>query len=312
MRPINRSITLSRASAAAPKTVSSLDRDAPLPLWRRKTDRDGRRASRFAAGLGGLVIALGTVVQVGWFAHSPTLIQVLSDLPPMTRNTSACFLLCGFAVLLSASGAPRLSVIACAVPAVALSSLALVQIAFRVNLGINEILGPSYINVGLRVRGGMAPMTAICFCLSSTTLTLTPATSSLRAALLLGLNGSIVTAAGLAAVLSHWGGIALAALHTGVGFALLGLGMLALAWRADAAAIGAPRWLPIGVAIGVLAGVVGLWRALYIAGYSPFALLPAVVLVVGSVVAPVFALTVYLAQRPKVTCQVTTTLLCRI
>ena len=140
-------------------------------------------------------------------------------------------------------------------------------------------------------------MTAICFCLSSTTLTLTPATSSLRAALLLGLNGSIVTAAGLAAVLSHWGGIALAALHTGVGFALLGLGMLALAWRADAAAIGAPRWLPIGVAIGVLAGVVGLWRALYIAGYSPFALLPAVVLVVGSVVAPVFALTVYLAQR---------------
>ncbi len=51
------------------------------------------------------------------------------------------------------------------------------------------------------------------------------------------------------------------------------------------------------MAIGVVAGTLGLWRALILGGYAPFALLPTVVLVLGGILAPIFAWTVHLAQR---------------
>jgi PAS domain S-box-containing protein len=63
--------------------------------------------------------------------------------------------------------------------------------------------------------------------------------------------------------------------------------------------IGTPPWLPIGVAIGVATSAVGVWQALIADGYATFALVPAIVLGGGLLMAPIFGLTIYLAQRAR-------------
>jgi hypothetical protein len=219
-----------------------------------------------AAGSAVFVEALGLAVLVGWFSHTPALIQLLPHLPPMTRNAAACFLLCGLALLTLALRGPRWLVVVSAGLVSAVCLLRIVEIVFRVDLGTNELLGPSYINVGLVRRGGMAPLTAICFALGSIALLLTPKILSTRSALFLGLNGSIVAAFGTAAVIGYWGGVTLAAFHTAVGLLVLGFGMLALVWHIETDFVTTPRWLPISVAIAVIAGILGLWRALILGG----------------------------------------------
>src|SRR5262249_56194913 len=82
-----------------------------------------------------------------------------------------------------------------------------------------------------------------------------------------------------------------------VGFSVLGFGILALAWHVETDPTGTPRWLPMSVAIAVGTSTVGLWQALIAGGHAPFALLPAVVLGGGCLMAPIFGLTVYLALR---------------
>jgi PAS domain S-box-containing protein len=253
--------------------------------------------TRLAAGSAVLVTGLGLAVLAGWLARAPALIQVLPHLPPMTRNTAACFVLCGLALLARALGGPLRVVAACAGAACAVGAVTFAEIALGVDAGIDEILGTSYINVGLPGRGRMAPGTALCFALAGTGLLLARGSLSRRSAFLLGLNGSVIVAFGSAAALGFWSGVSLAALHTAAGLWVLGLGLLALAWHVEGDPAGTPPWLPISVAIGVVAGTAGLWRALVLGGYATFGLLPAAVVAGGCLVAPVFGLTVYLAQR---------------
>jgi PAS domain S-box-containing protein len=152
----------------------------------------------------------------------------------------------------------------------------------------------------------MAPMAAICFALGSMGLLLAARSLSKRYALLLGLNASIIAAAGIATCMAFalgssdafgWGHDTRASLPAAVALLVLGLGMLALAWRVDPEQVGIPRWLPVSVAIGVATSAVGVWQALIADGYEPFALVPAVVLGGGWLMAPVFGLTIYQAQR---------------
>jgi signal transduction histidine kinase len=254
-------------------------------------------STRLAAGSGVVVSLLGLLVLFGWASGSGAMIQVLPSLPPMTRNTALCFTLIGIALSTLAFTGPRWLVRGCAGAVAVLSTLTVVQRALNLNIGIDEFLGASYISTGLVFRGRMAPGTAVCFATAAMSLAMSPQRVSSRSAMVLGLNGSVVTAFGVAAIAGFWGAVNLAALHTALGLWLLGFGMLALAWRVDAEPAPTPPWLPISVSVTVLAATLGLWRALFLGGYAAFALLPTVVLIVGCVLAPIFALTVYLAQR---------------
>src|SRR5215212_8183286 len=117
--------------------------------------------TRLATGAAVLVIVLGLTVLAGWISRTPELIQLLPHLPPMTRNTAASSLLCGLALLMLALRGPRWLVVMCAAMVSAVSLLRIVEIVFQVTVAINELLGPSDINVGIVRRGGMAPLTAI-------------------------------------------------------------------------------------------------------------------------------------------------------
>ncbi len=262
--------------------------------------------TRLAVGSALFMVALGLTVLAGWFFHAAALVQFLPQLPPMTRNAAACFLLCGLALMMVALRSPRWLVVVCAGIVSALSILTLVEYVLRVNVGIDELLGPSSVSVKLSSRGRMWPAAAICFALGSTGLLLTPRIPTKRSALWLGLNGSIIAALGMATIMDFalgssdvlgWGHVTRAPFQTAVGLWIFGFGMLALAWHAESDPSGTPRWLPINVTIGVATSTLGLWQALIAGGDAPFALLPVVVFGGGCLMAPIFGVTVYLAQR---------------
>jgi two-component system, sensor histidine kinase and response regulator len=251
-------------------------------------------------------LVLGVAVLAGWFFHIATLIQIRPDLPPMTPNAAASFALCGLALLSIVVGGPRWLVVVCAGSAGALSLLKVLASAFSVNLGVDELLGPSYVTTPRPLPGGMSPAGAVCFMLCSFALLAARAGRSIRGTLWMGLSGSIIAAAGLVAMMGAalgssdifgWGDLARVAPHAGVGLCALGFGMLAWAWQTEMENGGAARWLPISVTLGITTAVVGLWRALVAGGQAPFALIPVVMLVGGCVLAMVVGLAVYLAQQ---------------
>ena len=273
-----------------------------------ETDHLKHLSKRFAAGSAVFIVGLGVTVLVGWFFHQSALVELVPKLPPMTRNAAVCFLLCGVALLMIALKRSRWLVIVCTGIVSIVSVLTIVEYVFRVNAGIDELLGPSHITVKPSSPGRMAPVAAICFAMGSIGLLLAPKILSRRAALLLGLNGSIIAAVGMATSMGFalgssdafgWGNVTRLSLPAAVGFSVLGFGILALAWHVETDPTGTPRWLPMSVAIAVGTSTVGLWQALIAGGHAPFALLPAVVLGGGCLMAPIFGLTVYLAQRAQ-------------
>jgi PAS domain S-box-containing protein len=263
-------------------------------------------SSRMAAGSAVFIAALGLMVLLGWFFHIASLIQLRPDLPPMTRNAAACFLLCGAALLTVVLRGPRWVVVICAGIVSAASLLTIAEYVFRVNVGIDELLGPSYLVLRVATPGRMAPVVSICFAVGSTALLVGPNLLAKRAGLLLGLIGSMIGAAGIATCLAvllgssdapEWSDVTDVALHTAVGLSVFGFGVLALAWQLEANQAVTPRWLPISVTLGVATSTLALWQALIVDRYPPFAAIPAAILICGCLMAPLLGLTIYQAQR---------------
>ena len=274
-------------------------------------DADAARADRWPArvaiGSAVVVAALGLTVLAGWAAHSLALIQIRPQLSPMTRNAAACFLLSGAALLLVTLRRPRWLAVACLALLGAISLVTIAQLVLGVDAGIDELLGASYVTVKLSSPGRMAPVSAVSFAVCAIALAamLARATSR-RTALFLGVTGSMIWAIGVTSGMAlafgssdafGWGTATRVAPHASIGHTVLGAGMVALAWRAEAESAGTPRWLPISLMIAVATGVIGLWEALMAAGHAPLAPLPAVVLGGGSVLVAIIGLTVSLAQQ---------------
>ena len=245
---------------------------------------------------------------IGWFTHNLVMVQLLAQLPPMTRNAAACFLLCGLALLIVIRGRPRWLAIGLAGIAGGVGLLTFAEYVFHVNAGIDELLGPSYIGFKQSSPGRMAPVSAVCFAVVGITLGMAARSQSKRTALVMGLNGSIVAAVGIATSLAFalgssdafaWGTLTSVAFHTAIGLFVLGAGLVALAWQVEADPSGMPRWLPISVAIGVTTAAVGLWQALIAEGSAPLSMIPAVTIGGGCAMAAILGLTVHLAQRAR-------------
>ena len=260
----------------------------------------------FAAGSAVFAIALGVAVLAGWVFDVPTLIQIRPHLLPMTRNAAAAFALSGLALLSIVAGGPRRLVVVCVALVGALNLLALLEFAFNMNLGVDELLGPSSIARLTAPAQRMSPAGSVCFLLCCVALLAASRNRSHGAALSMGLTGSVIASAGMVATMGAvlgssdifgWGDLARGAPHAGAGLCALGFGMMAWAWQTEMERGGEPRWLPISVAIAIATAVVGLWRALIATGQAPSALIPVVVLVGGCVLAMIVGVTAYLAQH---------------
>jgi PAS domain S-box-containing protein len=234
-------------------------------------------AALVAAASGASVAALGGLVVAGWLTVAVALIQVLPGFPPMQYNTALGFMICGAALLAAALDLRR--------PTALLGSLAAViglatqfEYLLHTDFGIDDLLVETYVLTGVSDPGRMAPNSTLA--LSLIGLALLGLSFRAKASVWNvwpALLGSIVIAIGTAALVGYaagipgaycWGNFNAMAVHTAIGFTLLGGGIVGLAWNQVQQSTGeAPAWLPVLASVAVLSVTLCMWYGL--AFYHP-------------------------------------------
>ncbi len=232
-------------------------------------------AALVATASGASVAALGGLVVAGWLTVAVALIQVLPGFPPMQYNTALGFMICGAALLAAALDLRR--------PTALLGSLSgtiglatLVQHLFHTDLGIDQLLVETYILTGVPDPGRMGPNSALCLTLIGAGLVGLARRAGSRQHVWPAMLGAIVIAVGTAALVGYaaglpgaygWSGHNPMAVHSAIGFTLLGGGIAGLAWNTACHETGeAPAWLPILAAVVVLTVTTCMWYALKTGG----------------------------------------------
>jgi PAS domain S-box-containing protein len=239
---------------------------APEPL----SGRSG--AALVAAASGASVAALGGLVVAGWLTVAVALIQVLPGFPPMQYNTALGFMICGAALLSAALDLERPTALLGGLSGtIGLATLA--QHLFHTDLGIDQLLVETYIWTGVPDPGRMGPNSALCLTLIGAGLIgLAWRRMGSRYHVCPALLGAVVVALGTAALVGYaagvpgaygWNGHNPMAVHTAIGFTLLGGGIAGLAWNTAHHETGeAPAWLPVLAAAVVLTVTLCMWYAL--------------------------------------------------
>ena len=218
---------------------------------------------------GSFAALLGIAVLAGWAGGSPFLIQVLPKFAPMQRNTAAGFVLCGTVALCIAANRSRL-VYACSAMVATFAGLSLAEDLFHASIGIDQILGAAYVNTLVAAPGRMSPATAFCFLLFAAGCVLAQTRPQDKRSSVLGVTGLVVAATGAACGLGilsgggsalAWGNTTNMAVHTALGFLVVGAALTALAWDGSQPAVREPMWLPIGTGLFVLVVRAGWWQA---------------------------------------------------
>ena len=229
-------------------------------------------AALVAAASGASVAALGGLVVAGWLTVAVALVQVLPGFPPMQYNTALGFMICGAALLCAALDLRRPTALLGGMAAV-IGLATLGEYLFRADLGIDDLLVETYVLTGVANPGRMAPNSALALALiGAALLGLSCRLRSRAWDLYPALLGSIVIALGTAALVGYaagvpgaygWGHFNRMAIHTALGFILLGGGVVGLAWNAaKTGSSDGPLWLPAVVAVAVATVTLCMWYAL--------------------------------------------------
>lgn len=183
-----------------------------------------------------LLIALGAVVAGGWMLGRPLTVRVGLDNIGMTLNAAVSFILAGLALKLGQPRARLGLAVLLAIPSV----LTLCEHIFKIDLGIDQLLGRSWILHAAPHQGRMAPQVAAAFGFAALALAqLTrPQTSRLHwiAPLATGAVFLIALVSFFGRLLRldiiyDWHYATRIAPHTAVGLLLLSLGLAQIAYR---------------------------------------------------------------------------------
>jgi PAS domain S-box-containing protein len=234
-------------------------------------------AGLLAAASGASVALLGALVIAGWLTVAVALIQILPGLPPMQYNTALGFMICGAALLAGTMDLRRPTALLGGLAA-ALGLATLLENLIHHNLGIDDLLVETYLLTGVHDPGRMAPNSAVALSLVGfALLALAQRSSTLRSHLWPAFFGSIVIALGTAALVGYaadvppaygWGNYNSMAVHSAIGFCILGGGIVGLAWnRAQAESQGTPTWIPGISSIAVITVTLCLWYAFKTGGH---------------------------------------------
>ncbi|MDP9113065.1 MAG: hypothetical protein M3O20_05225 [Acidobacteriota bacterium] len=198
-----------------------------------------------------LTILLGSAVLVGWAIRSPFLMQVLPGLAPMHRNTALNFILTGIALLGIVLGKARLTLLGSAITGT-LAVGSLLEYLFHANFGFDQLFGSVFIATRTLQPTRMSSATALCFTLFAVVTILSQSGLLVKKSTFLGITGLLVAAVGASCSISILAGtrdafsldhLNRAALHTGIGFIMLGFGLAAAALDMTQLDLREPFWV---------------------------------------------------------------------
>jgi signal transduction histidine kinase len=222
----------------------------------------------------------------------------------MLRSTAISFAVAGIALLGIALCKPRWTFIGSAVAA-ALAVVSLLEVLLHVSLGIDRILGPSYIAPITHGPGRMSPVAALCFLALAVGFALAEMLPLTHRSPVLGITGLLVAAVGAACCISMvWGnGYAFAlgdltriAFHTAAGFVVLGTGLVALALDMLQAGL-SELWAPIGAGFFLATTRLGLIEAFSAKNQTPLS--SALSFLAAILAATIFGVFVHLALKTR-------------
>jgi PAS domain S-box-containing protein len=266
-------------------------------------------AALVAAASGASVAVLGGLVVAGWLTVAVALIQVLPGLPPMQYNTALGFMICGAALLAATLDLRRPTALLGGLGA-SIGVATLLENLLHSNFGIDDILIETYVLTGVPDPGRMAPNSALALALVGFALLLLAWGPPRRDRHLWpALFGCIVVALATAALVGYaadvphaygWGRFNPMAIHSAIGFSLLGGGVIGLAWNNAQVGAGgdAPSWLPPLSAVAVIAVTLCLWYAVQ-AGGQPDSPVGTITVVTGLLTAVLLARSLHAGQLAR-------------
>ncbi|MDX2505335.1 MAG: PAS domain S-box protein, partial [Gammaproteobacteria bacterium] len=234
-------------------------------------DFDTDWSDYLAKAAGGLVVLLGVVVMLGWFADSALLVQLQPQWVPMQFNTALGFVICGAGLLFLLYNQRHLA-ISCGALVLGLGMFTLMEYFFDLSLGIDEFFIESSITIKSTHPGRMALATALTFLISGIGLMTASLTGPVRQRVqVYGLLGTIIAAIGVGTLFGYllggdtpfnWSHLTYMAVHTATGFFLFGIGLLVHAFRNNSLKGRWPNWISAVAGIGLATLAVSLWQSL--------------------------------------------------
>jgi PAS domain S-box-containing protein len=265
---------------------------------------DWRR--RVTLGIGVTVGAFCAAVFLAWYAHFIPLIQISPGWPPLTREGSLTLLLSAASLAFLAGGRERTSAVFASV-VIVLGMLICFEYILDRSLGIDELLGSGYIVESGAAPGRASPFAAICYLGTGIALfALSNRRASRHAPAIAGIIASVLVAAGSVVVLTYlmrhtstyaWHHSRRISVQSATALALLGLGIMILAAQESRSRKAMPRWLPLGIGLGLAVGALGVWQVLNEHEVSEHLLISNVIVGGGMLGALLVAALVDLAQK---------------
>lgn len=225
-------------------------------------------ARLFTAIVGGASAVIGLTVLVGWYTGTESLARLYLGSEPMSYNVAAAFLFSGAGLLMQTVRRRTLVFLFGAVTIV-FGLIALVGLAFGLNLGIDWLLYEPFISEKVSQVAGMTTMTAVAFLLIGISLVYHGSVErSVEYPVSAGTLASLVIACGLAGFVAYLMSIETSfqsymPVHTALGILLVGIGLLNISWwGAVSEKTRMPRWAPITVGLAASAVAFTLFHGL--------------------------------------------------
>ncbi|MFZ5624655.1 MAG: PAS domain S-box protein [Gemmatimonadota bacterium] len=223
-------------------------------------------------GVGLALIVMGGLGCLGWLLRVPLFVQPSPDSPPLLANTAIALVSSGVGLYGLVRGR-RAWAVGGALVAGAIGGVALAQYLTGYDLGIDRLLFRSV--PGLEVPPGFRPRMPVSTALGLALAGLAVLALAMRhrdmGRLIAGVLGSVMLALFASIFLGRitglldgvqFGLLVGTSLQGGIGFLLLGITLLTLAWTGETSPGLVPRWLPFSVFLASLVTVLFLWKAL--------------------------------------------------
>ena len=218
-----------------------------------------------------LLVVLGAISVLGRWADAIPLLQPFGLHAPIKINSALGFMALGALLIAVEFGLAQFAWLALLPAAVA--GLSLSQDFFRIDLGIDQLLGVDRLPIGTDHPGRMSVVTAVCIVLAGLVLAWRVTDKARRERLFAeAAAGSVLGSVGFATLLGYaaglpavytWGSTTATPPMVAVALILLGVALILLAWRqSNKDAAEAPAWAAMPAVICCLTLTILLWITL--------------------------------------------------